>query len=51
MALQIVWRNPEPLARNKPTVLKIEDNRFCAVYVVRKHDGRQEFWLMSGEAA
>jgi hypothetical protein len=50
MELQIVWRNPHPLARIEPTLRKISSDEFGAVYWVTDLDLTQEFELILGAA-
>ncbi len=51
MALKIVWRNPLPLIRTKPTVQRTRSDRFGAVYAVTAQDLTQEFEVILGEVA
>jgi hypothetical protein len=51
MALEIVWRNPLPLARTLHKVQRITSDEFRAVYVVIDPDTTHELELISREAA
>ena len=51
MALEIVWRNPLPLARIVHKVQRISSDEFRAVYAVTDPDATQELELISGKAA
>ena len=50
MRLQIVWRNPIPLAKMERTVQRVRNEQFGALYVVTNPDTRQEFELILGAA-
>ncbi len=50
MRLQIVWRNPIPLAKMQRTVQLVRTDPFGALYVVTNPDTRQEFELILGAA-
>ena len=50
MRLQIVWRNPIPLAKMERTVQCVRTEQFGALYVVTNPDIRQEFELILGAA-
>ena len=50
MRLQIVWRNPIPLAKMEQTVQRVRIEHFGALYVVTNADTRQEFELILGAA-
>ena len=50
MKLEIVWRNPLPLARVEHTVHKLSSDEFGAVYSVTNPDLTQEFELIQGAA-
>jgi len=51
MALEIVWRNPLPLARTEHKVQRIRSDQFGAVYAVTNPDLTQELELILGNAA
>ena len=51
MTLQIVWRNPNPLARMEQTVHRVRTEWFGALYVVTNPATTQEFELILGFAA
>lgn len=51
MALEIVWRNPLPLARTEHKLQRIRSDQFGAVYAVTDLDLRQEFELILGNVA
>ena len=51
MALEIVWRNPLPLARSVHKVQRISSDEFRAVYAVTGPDAAHELELISGKAA
>lgn len=51
MALEIVWRNPLPLARTEHKLQRIRSDQFGAVYAVTNPDLRQEFELILGHVA
>jgi hypothetical protein len=52
MALEIVWRNPLPLARTVQKVQRISSDEFRAVYAVAYPNILpREFELLSGKAA
>jgi len=51
MRLQIVWRNPIPLAKILQTVQRVRAEQFGALYVVTNPDTTQEFELIPGDAA
>jgi len=51
MTLQIVWRNPNPLARMKQTVHRVRTEHFGALYIVINPDTTQESELILGDAA
>jgi hypothetical protein len=50
MRLQIVWRNPIPLAKMQRTVQRVKTEHFGALYVVTNPDTGQEFELILGAA-
>ena len=50
MELQIVWRNPVPLAPIEHALHKIRSDEFGAVYSVTDPDLTQEFELILGAA-
>jgi hypothetical protein len=51
MALEIVWRNPLPLARTEYKLQRIRRDQFGAVYAVIDVDLMQEFELILGHVA
>jgi hypothetical protein len=51
MKLQIVWRNPIPLATAQQTVQRVRTEQFAALYVVTSSDITREFELILGDAA
>jgi hypothetical protein len=51
MALEIIWRNPTPLAKTEQKVQRMGSEQFGAVYVVTSPDCTQEFELIPGDAA
>jgi hypothetical protein len=51
MRLEIVWRNPIPLAKMERTVQRVRTEQFSAFYAVTNPDTRQEFELILGTAA
>ena len=51
MRLEIVWRNPLPLARTEHKVQRIKSDQFGAVYAVTNPDFTEEFELILGDAA
>jgi hypothetical protein len=50
MSLQIVWRNPSPLAKLQPTVQRVRTEQSGTLYVVTNPDTTQEFELILGAA-
>ena len=50
MRLQIVWRNPIPLAKMQRTLQRVRTERFVALYVVINPGTTQEFELILGAA-
>ncbi|MGO9676225.1 MAG: hypothetical protein ACLPW4_03150 [Candidatus Sulfotelmatobacter sp.] len=50
MRLEIVWRNPIPLARMERTVQRVRTEQFGALYIVTNPDTRREFELILGAA-
>jgi hypothetical protein len=50
MKLQIVWRNPTPLAQMQRTVERVRTEQFGVLYVVTNPDTAQEFELILGAA-
>jgi len=50
MRLEIVWRNPIPLAKMERTIQRVRTEHFGALYVVTNPDTRQEFELILGAA-
>ena len=51
MALKVVWKNPLPLIRTKPTLQRISSDQFGAVYAVSVQDFTREFEVLPGEVA
>ena len=51
MALEIVWRNPLPLAKAEHKLQRIRKDQFGAVYTVTDLDLMQEFELIPGNVA
>jgi hypothetical protein len=51
MALEIVWRNPLPLARTVQKVQRISSDEFRAVYAAADLNTTHEFELLSSKAA
>jgi len=51
VALKVVWKNPLPLIRTKPTLWKIGSDQFGAVYAVTAQDYTREFEVLLGEVA
>jgi hypothetical protein len=51
MALKVVWKNPLPLIRTKPTLERISSDQFGTVYAVTAQDFRREFEVLPGEVA
>ena len=51
MALKVVWKNPLPLIRTKPTLQRISSDQFGTVYAVTVQDFTREFEVLSGEVA
>jgi len=51
MALEIVWRNPHPLAKAEHKLQRIRKDRLGAVYAVTCPDLTQEFELILGTVA
>jgi hypothetical protein len=50
MTLQIVWRNPTPLAKMQQTLQRVRTDQSVALYVVTNPDTTQEFELILGAA-
>lgn len=50
MKLEIVWRNPLPLAKVEHTVHKISSGESGAVYSVTNPDVTKQFELIQGAA-
>lgn len=50
MRLEIVWRNPIPLAKMERTIQRVKTEHFSALYVVTNPDTSQEFELILGAA-
>ena len=51
MALKVVWKNPLPLIKTKPTLQRISSDQCGAVYAVTVQDFTREFEVLSGEVA
>jgi hypothetical protein len=51
VALKVVWKNPLPLIRTKPTLQRISSDQFGAMYAVTVQDFTREFEVLSGEVA
>jgi hypothetical protein len=51
MRLQVVWRNPIPLAKILQSVQRVRTEQFGAWYVVSNPDTTREFELILGNAA
>jgi hypothetical protein len=51
MALEIVWRNPQPPIRIKQAVQRIRDDESCVVYVVTDLGHTRVFRLISKKVA
>jgi len=51
VALKVVWKNPLPLIRTKPTLQRISSDQYGAVYPVTAQDFTREFEVLPGEVA
>jgi hypothetical protein len=51
MDLKIVWRNPLPLIRTRPTLQRIRKDQFGAVYAVITLDLTQELEVVVSQVA
>ena len=51
MALKVVWKNPLPLIRTKPTLQRISSDQYGAVYAVTAQDFTREFEVLPGDVA
>jgi hypothetical protein len=51
VALKVVWKNPLPLIRTKPTLQRISSDQYGAVYAVTAQDFTREFEVLPGEVA
>ena len=51
MALKVVWKNPLPLIRTKPTLQRISSDQFGELYGVTEQDFTREFEVLPGEVA
>jgi hypothetical protein len=49
MSLKVVWKNQLPLIRAKPTLRRIRNGHFGAVYAVTAQDFMREFELILGD--
>jgi len=51
VALKVVWKNPLPLIRTKPTLQRISSDQYGAVYAVTAQDFTRVFEVLPGEVA
>jgi hypothetical protein len=51
VALKVVWKNPLPSIRTKPTLQRISSDQYGAVYAVTAQDFTREFEVLPGEVA
>jgi hypothetical protein len=49
--MKVVWKNPLPLIRTRPTLQRISCEQFGAVYAVTAQDFTQEFEMTLGKIA